>query len=49
MLIAFAGAMWGVYALVHAGTEAFGLVFPVMWCAGLLLVARVCDRRHGAG
>ena len=46
MLIAFAGAMWGVYALVHAGAETFGFMFP--WAAALffVLVAHLYDRRH---
>jgi hypothetical protein len=46
MLIAFAGAMWGVYALVHAGTETFGFLFPWVGFALLLLIARAYDRHH---
>lgn len=47
MLVAFAGAMWGVSWLVHAGTNSLGFLFPWLVVGLLLAGARVYDRRHG--
>ena len=47
MLVAFAGAMWGVSWLVHAGTDSLGFLFPWVFLGGILLIARAMDRHWG--
>ena len=47
MLVAFAGAMWGVGWLVHAGTQSLGFLFPWAFLAAILVIARLMDRHWG--
>ena len=47
MLVAFAGAMWGVSWLVHAGDKSLGFLFPWLVLVAILLIARAMDRHWG--
>ena len=47
MLVAFAGAMWGVSWLVHAGTNSLGFLFSWAFLALVLVIAKAMDRHWG--